>query len=149
MNELEAAIGVEQLKRLATFKARRDENNLVLRKALADIEELYCLFDGNENSEHAHYCVVALLGERFASNRPYVIEELRKLGVGTSVYYPGPVPHLSYYKNKYNLGDVRFVNAEKISKNSLAFPVGPHLSGEDMEYIGSALKVVLSKGLTK
>jgi len=53
------------------------------------------------------------------------------------------VPHLRYYREKYDLGSIKYPNATRISKQSIALPVGPHLNAEDMDYIGKMFKEVL------
>jgi len=140
MNEIEAALGVEQLKRVPGFLRRRWENDAVLRRELADIDEISFLSAGGGDYEHAHYCMVAVLSDAISSKRFDIIASLRGAGVGTSVYYPGPVPHLTYYKEKYDLGDVPFPSAARISNQSIALSVGPHLDGDDMRYIATTLK---------
>jgi perosamine synthetase len=143
MNEIEAAIGIEQLKRASGFIAKRRQNDAALRKALEGIENITCLAPGGGNFEHAHYCLVAVLGDTIATKRYDIIHGLRDLGVGTSVYYPGPVPHLRYYREKYGLGSIAYPNAARISNQSIALPVGPHLNEEDMDYVGRMFKKVL------
>jgi dTDP-4-amino-4,6-dideoxygalactose transaminase len=143
MNEIEAAIGVEQLRRLGGFLAKRAANDAALRNALEGIDEITCLSAGGGDFEHAHYCLVAVLGEAVADKRYDIINGMRDMGVGTSVYYPGPVPHLKYYSEKYDLGRVEFPNATRISNQSIALSVGPHLDEEDMNYVGRALKQIL------
>lgn len=143
MNEIEAAIGVEQLKRVSGFLEKRTENDAALRRALDGIDEITCLAPGGGDFEHAHYCLVAVLSDSVAAKRYKIINGLRDLGIGTSIYYPGPVPHLKYYREKYNLGSVAYPNAARISNQSVALPVGPHLDTDDMDYIGQTLKQVL------
>ena len=67
--------------------------------------------------------------------RVQIIEYLKRKGVGTSIYYPKPVPELTYYKNKYGYEDGQFPEARKIANHSIALPVGPHLRPGDAEYI--------------
>lgn len=143
MNEIEAAIGVEQLKRIDGFLKRRASNDAALRKALAGISEVRPLADGGGNFEHAHYCLAIILDDSIAGKRFDIISGLREAGVGTSMYYPGPVPHLKYYRDKYKLGGTAFPNATRISQQSIALSVGPHLDEDDMNYTAAALKKVL------
>jgi len=143
MNEIEAAIGVEQLKRVDGFLEKRSRNDSALRKALAGIEGIRTLADGRSDFEHAHYCLAVILDDDIAEKRFEIISALRKSGVGTSMYYPGPVPHLKYYREKYGLGSASFPNAAKISMQSIALSVGPHLEEEDMNYTADALKKAL------
>jgi perosamine synthetase len=143
MNEIEAAIGLEQLKRAPDFLLQRSRNNVALREAFADIDEIRCLVDGSRDFQHAYYCLVAILKDELAMKRPEIINRLRDHGIGTSVYYPGPVPQLRYYREKYGFDPLLFPNASRISHQSIAFPVGPHLGEEDMKYIAQAVKKVL------
>jgi dTDP-4-amino-4,6-dideoxygalactose transaminase len=53
------------------------------------------------------------------------------------------VPHLKYYREKYDLGRIAFPNAARISNKSIALSVSPHLDEEDMRYVGTTLKKVL------
>ena len=64
-------------------------------------------------------------------------------GVGSSVYYPQPVPRMTYYKNKYNYNNSIYKNAEKFSDTMLALPVGPHLNIDHMKFISLKLKECL------
>jgi len=114
MNELEAALGIEQMKRIPDFLVKRRENDTQLRESLGSIDEITTLSQGDADYVHAHYCVIAILNDKIAGSRFDIIKSLRESGVGTSVYYPGPVPHLSYYKDKYNLGNHKYPNAERI-----------------------------------
>ncbi len=143
MNEIEAAIGVEQLKRIPGFVADRARNAAALRKAFEDISEVGLLADGDEDRVHANYCAVAVLKGPLREKRPELMNALKERGVGTSVYYPGPIPHLTYYKDKYKLGGVKYPNANEISNHSIALPVGPHLRVEDMAIIGQEMKSVI------
>ena len=145
MNEIEAAIGVEQLKRIGTFLERRTANNSALRNAISEISEVRPLADGGGDFEHAYYCLAIILEDRIAGKRFDIISGLSQEGVGTSMYYPGPVPHLKYYQDRYKLGNTPFPNATKISQQSIALSVGPHLDEDDMHYTAAALKKVLGE----
>ena len=65
--------------------------------------------------------------------------------MGTSVYYPRPVPHMTYYREKYGYGDDTYPNAARISYRSIALPIGPHLDPEDMEYVIETIKKAIRK----
>ena len=74
-----------------------------------------------------------------------VIEALVSRGVGTSIYYPCPVPELTYYQGKYGYTEDQFPEAAKIAYNSIALPVGPHLQPGDAEYVGDAVIEVIGE----
>ena len=60
---------------------------------------------------------------------------LKSQKIGTSIYYPQPVPRMSYYKNKYSYNPKNFKNASEISDHSLSLPVGPHLDKKKISFI--------------
>ena len=59
---------------------------------------------------------------------------LKEQGIGTLIHYPIP-PHLSeaYQELGYHIGD--FPVTEKMANSFLSIPMGPHLSGEDADYV--------------
>ena len=145
MNEIQASIGIEQLKKLKGFLRKRKKNSQILRKNLNEFEEIRCLEDGNEIKEHANYCLIIVLNNKLAKQRFEVMKKLKGFGIGTSIYYPGPIPNFKYYRQKYNLKKNHYPNALEISVNSIALPVGPHLDSEDMLYISNCLKNIIFK----
>lgn len=144
MNELEAALGIQQLKRLSKFLDKRHFNNALLRKSISDVDELFVLADGGGDFEHSHYCLTVVLGDSLANSRYDIIKHMRESGVGVSIYYPGPVPHLSYYKKKYGLSSKEYPNSSCISHRSIALSVGPHLNDEDILFSAKTLKEAIA-----
>ncbi len=140
MNELQAALGIEQLKRLPGFLRRRKANYAALAAGLAEIDELRLFTSSNGAFESSYYCLAVMLEGRLATRRVEIVSSLKSQGVGSSVYYPGPVPHLTYYRLKYRIAEDDFPVAKSISDRSIALPVGPHLDPDDMAYIVNAMK---------
>ena len=147
MNEIEAAIGIEQVKRLDNMLAQRAANFVALDRRLRGHRHLE-LFAPVLDGESSYYCLAVLLVPELASLRFEVVGRLNARGVGTSIYYPQPVPHMSYYRNKYGHGSNCFPNATWISGNSIALPVGPHLDKEDMSYIADTLLATVEELVT-
>ena len=146
MNEIEAAIGIEQVKRLDDMLARRAANFATLDTLLRK-RKLIKLFDTvGPGRPSSYYCLNVVLEQPIAPMRFEIVSRLNKCGIGTSIYYPKPVPHMSYYRHKYGFTDDSFPNAACISYNSIALPVGPHLDESDMSYIADAL-VEATEGL--
>jgi len=83
------------------------------------------------------------LNESLSARRYEVVDKLRASGIGTSVYYPKPVPHMSYYKNRYGYDEDSFPVAAKISNGSISLPVGPHIDRDDARYIAVKVKEVI------
>jgi len=145
MSEVQAAIGVEQVRRLPDFLRRRAENHAALTEALAGMDGIR-LFDPAPDGVRASlYCLSVVLDDALAERRPDILERMKEQGVGTSVYYPAPVPHLTYYREKYGYGEDTFPVAARISRNSIALPVGPHLEPGEMRTIAAVLRDALAR----
>ncbi len=143
MNEIQAAIGIEQLKKLNGFLKKRNNNSSFLRRELKQIDEIICLSEGTEDLIHANYCLIIILDNSIASSRAEIINKLKENGIGTSIYYPGPIPNFKYYREKYKLRNLHFPNAKRISDKSIALPVGPHVDEDDLIYISDKLKEII------
>ena len=77
--------------------------------------------------------------------RSEIINLLTEKGIGSSIYYPQPVPRMKYYKEKYGYDEKKYINASRISDGMIALPVGPHLDLDDMENIAIGLKNSMEK----
>ena len=104
MNEIEAAIGIEQVKRLDDILARRAINFAALDRRLRGHPDLALFAPPSTGFENSHYCLSIVLKPRLAPLRFEIVSRLNSRGVGTSIYYPKPVPHMNYYATKYGYG---------------------------------------------
>lgn len=145
MNEVQSAIGVEQIKRMDGFLAKRKSNYEALEAGLAGLGEIGLFQSSYAEFQSSYYCLSIVLSELLQKKRYEFVDGLKQKGVGTSVYYPRPVPHMTYYAEKYGYGQDSFPVAARISYGSVALPVGPHLDEEDMGYIVDCIKETLTE----
>jgi perosamine synthetase len=147
MSEMQAALGRVQLGRIQEILARRRANFDALKRGLADIPGLTVLDSQLPEAQNSHYCLSLVLDKADRQQRDALVTQLNAVNIGTSIYYPHPVPRLAYYRGKYGYEAGRFTRAERISDQSIALPVGPHISGADLEFIIANLHSIL-KGET-
>ncbi len=146
MNELSAAMGIEQMKRVQGFLDARRSNFVQMAQELGSMEEVRILHTGDKGDYFSsHYCLCALLSERLAPRRGEIIKALKAKGVGSSVYYPHPVPRMAYYRKKYGYTDGAFPHAARISDGCIALPVGPHLRSEQIHVVVETFKSVVKE----
>lgn len=132
MTEVQGALGVVGLTKLEDRLKRRKQNYAQLRLGLAGFD---CIDAGRD---HAAYTYVAIL--------PVGVDQaefrlsMAKRYVETTVYYPGPLPLLTYYREQYGYKAGEFPAAELISSKGVALPCGPHLGGNHMDHIVTAFK---------
>jgi dTDP-4-amino-4,6-dideoxygalactose transaminase len=140
MSEVEAAIGLEQLRRLPAFLAARQDNFEALHRGLRDIDEIEFFASSSGRFSSSYYCMSLLLKPALQPSRLEIVRRLSERGIGVSVYYPRPVPHMTYYQRQYGEAALAFPNARRISDASIALPIGPHVSREDVQFIVDAVK---------
>ena len=146
MSEIHAAMGVVQVDKLSDFLTKRKNNFKALENYLKKISGLRVLPQPSDGHlESCHYCLGVLLDQDIISKRSEIINALTEQGIGSSVYYPQPVPRMKYYKEKYGYDEKKYINATRISDGMIALPVGPHLNLEDMENIAIGLKNCMEK----
>jgi len=145
MNEIQAVLGIEQVKRINSFLKQRRLNYERLYEGLKEIDEIFLFQSSHGDYQSSYYCLSMLLNESLVKKRFEIVDYLKGHGVGTSVYYPHPVPHLTYYKEKYDYGEETYPVAAMISNGSIALPVGPHLDIEDIDYIIESIRKAIKK----
>jgi len=145
MSEMQSALGCTQLDKVPAMLSRRKANFERLKSRLMEMADLHVLDSNNDEVVNSHYCLILVLKGALSGTRTEMIESLKARGVGTSVYYPQPVPRMSYYQGKYGYEQDKYSNAEIISDNSIALPVAPHLDVDDMDYIADCISDILKE----
>lgn len=139
MSELQAALGRSQLSRAEAFLEQRHRNFAALKRELEPVAGVRVLDVRTAEAVSSHYCLSVVLEGTLGERRDDVIERLKTAGIGTSVYYPQPVPRMEYYRRKYGWDPSAFPAACEVSDRSVALPVGPHVSADDACFMGRTL----------
>ena len=139
MDELRAAMGVVQLKRLPAWNGRRRELALLYReKIAAALPEVTIPFT-REHKTDSHLMPILLPA---AANREKIMAELREDGVQTSIHYP-PVHLFSYYQDRFP--GVRMPKTEQFCSRELTLPLHPSLTEEDVNRVVESLVEAIHK----
>jgi perosamine synthetase len=136
MPEVEAAIGYVQLRKLPLFLKARRKNAEGLLSGLRGLNWLQ-LPAVPKGCKHSWYLFTVRLNEADSKRRNRVVSELRKLGIGATVYYPTPVHMMPFYRR---FSKHRLPNTEKAAEQVLSLPVHPEVTEEQIDYIASSLK---------
>lgn len=137
MNEVQAAIGRAQLKRLPGWLKHRRCLWALWREHLAGQAEVELLGATVDAAGAAAYCAQVLLNGAERPARDRVVMQVAARGIGTSVYYPQPVPAMTYYRREGARGS--YVVAQSISDRAIAFPVGPHVEADGVATMANVL----------
>lgn len=138
LTNLNAAIGLVQLKKLDRFNEKRRENAKLLSKGIDDIKGLTAPYvDSNVN--HVFHQYVIRVENEFSMTRDELSNYLSENGVGVAVHYPIPIyKQPLYLKLGYN--KVTCPNAEDACNRVLSLPIHPQVTIEDIDYILNILK---------
>jgi perosamine synthetase len=131
MNDMQAAIGLTQLPKLAGWNKKRQENAEFLTRELSKVAGVVPP-PVRDNGEHVFHQYTIRV-----SNRDEAAEKLREQGVGVGVHYPLPIHKQPYYQ-KLGFQDSLPVS-EAASREVLSLPVHPSLSQADLEHIVGAV----------
>ena len=145
MSEIHAVIGIEQLKKFPLFLKKRISNFNYYIKNLSKLKNIEILNDDNKMLFKSHYCLNLVLKGKLKNKRFEIINFLKSKKIGTSIYYPQPVPRMTYYKKKYSYNSSLYLNAAEISDNSFSLPVGPHIKNDELIYIINKIKFIIKK----
>lgn len=149
MSEVNSVIGSEQMKKLNSFLNKRKKNFKYLKQKISKIKSLKILESNDPNLQSSNYCLTIILNNSLLKKRNSIIKILKSKGIGTSVYYPQPVPRMRYYKKKYGYLSKSFKKSEIISDCSIALSVGPHLSKKKIDLVSKTLIDIINKEIKK
>lgn len=144
MTDIQASIGLWQLRRLADFQKRRREIVVRYNEAFSSDVALQVPVE-RENVESAWHLYVLRLNEQALTiNRDRFIEELAGLNIGTSVHFI-PVHTHPYYRDKYGYRPDDLPVAYDSFRRMLSLPLHPGLSDDDVEYVIEAVLYLARK----
>jgi dTDP-4-amino-4,6-dideoxygalactose transaminase len=153
MTDIQAALGLHQLRKLPQFQARRREIVQRYHEAFSQWEELQVPTERPEVEHAWHLYVLRLNLERFrpsaASGQPSAvrnrfIEELRARNIGTSVHFI-PVHLHPYYRDTYGYKPEDFPVAYREYQRIVSLPLYPRMSDQDVQDVVDAVVEVVKQ----
>lgn len=130
LTDLQAALGLVQLKRLPEFTARRNALADAYTKAFLDLPELEVPAARPGTLSAWHIYILRLRLERLRCSRDEFIEALRKENIATSVHYM-PVHLQPYYRKRFGFRAGDFPVAEDAYRRMLTLPLFPKMTEHD------------------
>jgi dTDP-4-amino-4,6-dideoxygalactose transaminase len=142
MNDVSAAVGIHQLKRLDEWIERRRELADLYDARLAGLP-LELPPRPGPRGRHAHHFYAVKIGEDAVRDRDEIMEGLRERNVGSTVHFRAIHLH-SYYRDRYGIAAGDLPVAADWSARSLTLPLFPAMGEDDVEDVASALEAVLT-----
>jgi len=140
MPELEAAIGIVQLKKLPSFVAKRRANAQQLTKILQKSEKLVLPYETPERL-HSWYLYTARLINATEAKRNKLLDDLKAKGIGAEAYYVHPINTMPYYKSNFNAKSLP--ETERAAQQVFSLPVHPGVTADEVAFIGETVLSLL------
>jgi dTDP-4-amino-4,6-dideoxygalactose transaminase len=142
MTDIQAAIGLAQLKKIGYFQKRRREIVTAYNEAFRDKDALELPVERPEVTHAWHLYVLRLNLDALTIGRDQFIEELKIRNIGTSVHFI-PIHLHPYYRDKYGYKQEDFPVAYSNYLRILSLPLYPRMTDEDVaDVIEAVLDIV-------
>jgi dTDP-4-amino-4,6-dideoxygalactose transaminase len=141
LTEIQAALGVTQMARLATILSRRREvaeryNTLLVQSPLQAPQV-------RSGSVPVYQSYVVLLPPDLASQRSAMIQHLKKQGIETTIG-TWHMPLSSYFRSRYGYREGDFPVTDQVFQRSLTLPLYEQLSASDQTMVVDRLHELLA-----
>ena len=143
LTDMQAALGLSQLKRIDTINAARRELAMLYREKLSEIPEIKPLQDpvGYDFTHAWHLFVVRVDTPRIG--RDEFMAELKKLNIGTGLHFR--CAHLQkYYRETMGFKAGMLPNTEYNSDRICSLPLFPGMTPDDLKDVVDAIKTLLA-----
>ncbi|MDB5773382.1 MAG: DegT/DnrJ/EryC1/StrS family aminotransferase [Burkholderia sp.] len=141
LTDIAAAIGIQQLRKIDRFLARRKQ----LAQRYADELARFPLVlpvDATDGGVHAWHLYVVRLNADARIGRDAFIDRLSEYGIGTSVHYI-PLHRHPYWRDRYRLLPEHFPEADAAYQRMVSLPLYTRMTDDDQSRVIRVLREVL------
>lgn len=139
MTEMQAAVGIEQLRKLKIMNKQRASNANKYKELLKDTELIFQ--DDNKNIDHVYYALTALLPEKLKNKRDWFVDAVRAEGVEINKIYPKPLHEAKLFSSLSKKS--QYPNASNITTRLFNFYTNPGVTDNYIKLTCEAVKKVL------
>jgi len=144
MMDLQAAIGIHQLKRVEKNWIRRQEIWNYYQQTFADLP-ITCPAEPKPNTKHGYHLYTLLIDkDRTGMNRDFFLEEMTKQNIGVGVHYLS-IPEHPYYQEAFGWKPEDYPNAMRVGRQTVSLPLSAKLQEENLRDVCTSVREILSK----
>ena len=144
MSDLNASIGLHQIKKVERFMALRKKYVSMYDRAFADVAELETPVVRDYATPAHHIYVLSLRLERLTIDRDGFLDAIQSTGIGVALHYVAL--HLQpYYVKNFNTKPQDFPIASNYSERVITLPLYPKMSSADVERVIGTVKDLIKK----
>lgn len=148
VTDLQAAIGVEQLRKLPTFVEKRKNNWNRLRNALNDVEEKLTLPVAANNSEPSWFGFIISVRPESGLDRNKITRYLEDKNIQTRLLFSGNIvkqpcfDNIRYTEEYRQIGDLE--NTDFVVNNTFWVGVYPGMTYKMIDYMAEVIKEAIN-----
>ncbi len=133
MTNINAAIGLEQLKKLDSFNKKRRENSYFLTSKLKGVNGIIPPKETPNSFSVYHQYVIRVVEEEYGESREKLINRLKENSIVPAIHYPKPIHEQPLYKKLGIKPKKKLENTERFCKEVLSLPIHPLVPKEALE----------------
>ena len=134
MADINAALGIHQLKKVNHFLELRKKYSCLYDLAFSKVPEIETLETRDYAEPTHHLYIISLRLEQLTVSRDEFIDAIQSKGIGVAVHYKGL--HLQpYYRKEYAIPQEKFKVASRYSERVISLPLYPRMSVGDIERV--------------
>ena len=144
MMDIQAAIGIHQLKRVDKYWKHRQG---IWKKYNKAFKNLPCIIpaESEPDTKHAYHLYTPLIDtDKIGKSRDWVLDALTAENIGVGVHYI-PVHLHPFYRKTFGWQEGDFPNAEWIGERTLSLPLSAALNEKDIEDVITAFRKILKR----
>jgi len=142
--DMQAALGLSQLKKADYFIEKRRINHKLIYKNLKPFEEHFILPESTFNSDPSWFGFMLTIRDGSKINRNDLVEYLEKNKIGTRLLFGGNLTKQPAYKNSNYRILNSLENTDKVMNDGFWLGVWPGLNEEHYDYIVEKINLFIS-----
>ena len=142
MSDIQAAIGLSQIKQLDDFNRRRREICTIYEKELSDCPGISSQQSaGYEHVHSRHIFPILVDTDSLAIDRDTFMQQMKERNIGTAIHY-NAIHLFSGYAKALGMKRGDLPEAEYVSDRILSIPLFPAMTDDDVAYCIEAIKEI-------
>jgi len=143
MMDLQASIGIHQLKRIEQNWNRRAEIWSRYNEGFKDLP-IGLPAQIEEDTRHSYHLYTILIVEKkIAITRDEFLTKMKDKGIGVGVHYLS-IPEHDYYRKNFGWKLEDYPNAVKVGRQTASLPLTPKLTDTEVKYIIKSVKEIIN-----
>lgn len=139
--EVQAAMGLEQIKKLPYINERRKHNHAKLCKIFLKYEDNFIIPTATQNSDPSWFAFAVTIKDNSKFKRNEIINHFESNKIQTRPYFAGNIMLQPAYAGLMNVDDIinNYPNARKVTTDTFFLGTSPVITDEQLDYIDTNL----------